>query len=71
MRNLKDYNMIIFGVMFWLIETAIFGFNMKPCCFAEEVCDKIAACIILFGIIRIFVLDTVRDEIKDLFRAKE
>ena len=30
------------GIVFWFIETAYFGFNLKPSCHAEAVCDKIA-----------------------------
>ena len=40
---------VLFGVIFWLIETAGFGWNAMPCCWQERVCDYVALLIIEAG----------------------
>ena len=44
---------LIFGYVFWLIETAWFGFNWQPCCGAEQICNYVAIAATLYGLIRL------------------
>ncbi len=58
---------IIFGSLFWLIETAWFGWNDLPSCRAERWCDGIASAMVWFGIIKI----VVKYKIKQLHAENE
>jgi len=39
---MKPRNLFIISVLFWLSETWYFGWNTKPSCRAERICDWMA-----------------------------
>jgi len=41
--------------VFWMAETAYFGWNLKPINRAEEICDYIAECLWAIGLIVMLV----------------
>jgi len=40
---------ILAGLAFWLFETWWFGWNMRPSCGAERLCDDLALVIVAYG----------------------
>ena len=38
------------AVVFWFIETAAFGWNFRPCCLAESICDWLAFVTFFLGV---------------------
>ena len=42
----------LFAVLFWLLETAYFGYNFQPCCNTEEWCDSIVKVLVFAGAFR-------------------
>ncbi len=47
--------MVLIGIIFNIIETAFFGFNMKPMTHSEEVCDTICKLLFQTGLIFLFL----------------
>ncbi len=52
--------MIYLIAIFWLAETAYFGFNRHPSCRAEAICDTIVLALVLNELIKL----VARNEIK-------
>ena len=40
---------MLIALLFWLAETAYFGFNAHPSCPAEVSCDKVVVMVWCFG----------------------
>lgn len=59
------YTTIIPGMIFWFAQNCWFGWNSEPCCTAEEICDKIVAYMIIFGIAQILIRDEVRSQLSN------
>ncbi len=45
----ETMRILIIGLVFWLCETAYYGFNARPCCDAEKNCDVIAIMLVFYG----------------------
>jgi hypothetical protein len=52
MRYAFNWPVILMGQLFWLAETAYFGWNFAPKSDAEIVCDGLAILILALGINR-------------------
>lgn len=52
-KHLLGCYLILIAVVFALIETAYFGWNFYAQSIAERVCDNIADCLLLIGVILI------------------
>ena len=46
---------ITIGLVFWLLESAFFGFNLHPMTIQEAICDKIVGALEKGGFILIFI----------------
>jgi hypothetical protein len=42
--------LVCFGILFWYRETEYFGFNEKPSCRFEELCDTASLIFVIIGI---------------------
>lgn len=65
---MKNKKLIIIAILFWLLETWFFGWNKKPSCFAESVCDWLVIMMVTVFVIINIIEAAVHEAIK---RIKE
>ena len=48
--------MITVGIIFGIIETVYFGYNMFPETFTETICDILSFGLVIFGVIKLNII---------------
>ncbi len=63
---MKPFIWIGIGFLLWLAETWYFGWNEKPSCIAENVCDSIALVFLFTGLTHVVIIAIAKEVVTQI-----